>query len=132
MGYYDKAKSVPSVGPVVIAKYANAVFPDAPNTNQEAVPCFRAISPDDLPIVGEVETMKGLFLDTGHGTLGWTTGLATGDCLAQALMNRHQGWDSQNSFDLADGSKIDCRDLSPMRFVSGFPLTLTKLVYLYK
>lgn len=122
VGYREKAASVPSYGPTVLSRYARAVFPDAWNARlEEALPCFRPLSPDDIPLVGEVESVPGLFIHTGHGTLGWTTGLVTGDCTAQAITDRVQGRSSQDGvcvYTLADGTTIDRKTLSPSRFVS--------------
>lgn len=118
VGYRDKCEGVPSIAPVVMTRYAKAVFPDAVNANMDTPqPCFRSISPDDLPIVGEVPALPGLFLHTGHGTLGWTTGIATGDCLAQAIVDKLEGRDSQEgAFALPGDIEINRNDLSPKRF----------------
>lgn len=119
VGYRDKSASVPSLGPTVLSRYARSVFPDALHVRTEAaLACFRPASPDDLPLVGEVPSMPGLFLHTGHGTLGWTTGLATGDCLAQAVVDHLEGRSSQEgAFTLADESTIERSTLSPSRFI---------------
>lgn len=119
VGYPEKAKTVPSMGPTVLSRYGKTIFPDAVNVAPEDVlPCFRPCSPDDLPIVGEVSAMPGLFIHTGHGTLGWTTGLATGDCVAQAVVDSLEGRNSKDrSFVLANNKRIDRRILSPNRFV---------------
>jgi glycine/D-amino acid oxidase-like deaminating enzyme len=119
VGYRDKADAVPSVGPAVLARYAKAAFPDAVKVvSEDAVPCFRPISPDDLPLIGEVAALPGLFLHTGHGTLGWTTALATGDCVAQAVVDRLEGRDSQEGlFALSNDHMIDRKIVSPNRFV---------------
>jgi glycine/D-amino acid oxidase-like deaminating enzyme len=119
-GYREKAESVPSAGPAVLVRYARRVFPEAWNARvEEALPCFRPQSPDDIPLVGEVPSMPGLFLHTGHGTLGWTTGLATGNCVAQAVADRIEGRTSQDGvFTLADNTQIERKRLSPGRFVS--------------
>jgi glycine/D-amino acid oxidase-like deaminating enzyme len=120
VGYREKAESVPSLGPSVLARYARALFPEAANARlEEALPCFRPQSPDDIPLVGEVPSMPGLFLHHGHGTLGWTTGLATGDCVAQAVIDRLEGRSSQGGvFTLADNTQIERKTLSPDRFQS--------------
>ena len=119
-GYREKAESVPSLGPSVLARYARNLFPEAGNARlEEALPCFRPQSPDDIPLVGEVPSMPGLFLHHGHGTLGWTTGLATGDCVAQAVADRLEGHSSQDGvFALADNTQIERKTLSPSRFLS--------------
>jgi glycine/D-amino acid oxidase-like deaminating enzyme len=120
VGYRDKAESVQSLGPSVLTRYARKIVPEAWNARaEEALPCFRPQSPDDLPLVGEVPSMPDLFLHNGHGTLGWTTGLATGDCVAQAVADRLEGRSSQDGvFTLADNTQIERKTLSPGRFIS--------------
>jgi len=87
------------------------------SSERDVLQCFRAISPDDLPLAGEVPTHPGLFLHTGHGTLGWTCGLATGECLAQSIVDHMNGKNTQDgTYTLRDGSKIDRQILSPKRF----------------
>jgi len=83
------------------------------------------MSPDDLPLVGEVPTVDGLFLCTGHGSLGWTLGMATGEMLAQAVERKlQQGQDPKIGdedfmYELSDGSRVDPKVFSPRRFVSN-------------
>lgn len=117
VGYPEKATDVPSLGPPVLARYGRTMFPDATNaTIQEVLPCFRPMSPDDLPLAGEIK--PGLFVHGGHGTLGWTLGLATGECVAQAIADRISGQEiSPKYFEFADGFKIERSILSPLRFV---------------
>jgi D-amino-acid dehydrogenase len=45
----------------------------------------RPISVDDLPIIGPVPRQDGLYLATGHGTLGITLGPATGALVAREI-----------------------------------------------
>jgi D-amino-acid dehydrogenase len=118
VGYRDKAVNVPSVGPRVLARYARELCPDATVNEDDALQCFRPFSPDDLPLVGEVSSVPGLFLHTGHGTLGWTMALATADCVAQAVSDRLEPNSSTTTtFTLPDNSFIDRKILSPDRFV---------------
>lgn len=119
VGYRENGESVPSRGPAVLSKYAKQFFPNARNAEPENVlACYRPMSPDDLPIAGEVPLYPGLFLHTGHGTLGWTCGLATGHCVAQAIVDRIHGHNTQEgTFALANETHIKRYDLSPRRFV---------------
>jgi len=134
VGYAPKHKPKselvpPSVGPAVLARYAQKLFPDvidnATELEEAVLPCFRCLSPDDLPIAGEVPGKPGLFLHSGHGTLGWRCGLATGDCLAQAIVDRLQQTTNVNAntqegtFTLQDGSSMERWILSPGRFASS-------------
>jgi D-amino-acid dehydrogenase len=118
VGYRDKAVDVPSVGPRVIARYARELFPDATVNEDDALQCFRPLSPDDVPLVGEVSSVPGLFLHTGHGTLGWTMSLATAECVAQAVSDRLETTvPAATTFTLPDNTSVDRNTLSPDRFV---------------
>lgn len=118
VGYRDKATNVPSVGPRVLARYASMLCPDATVSEDNAQQCFRPISPDDIPIAGEVSSVPGLFLHTGHGTLGWTMSLATAECVAQAVSDRlEESQSTSTTFTLPDDTCIDKSLLSPDRFV---------------
>ena len=45
---------------------------------------FRPVTPSSRPLVGPAR-VRGLFLNTGHGVLGWTLACATGHDVAQAV-----------------------------------------------
>ena len=58
---------------------------------------------------------------SSKGTLGWTTGLATGECLAQAIVEGLTGEPggataNEQYFELPNGIKIERSALSPARF----------------
>jgi len=116
-GFPAKALSVKSVGPRVLARYGRTLFPDGDAAEDNSLQCFRPMSPDDLPLVGEVSSIPGLYLHTGHGTLGWTLSLATAECVAQAVCDRIAGKVPGDTFELPDGARIKRRLLSPDRFV---------------
>lgn len=46
---------------------------------------FRPMTPDGLPLVGGTR-IPGLYLNTGHGMLGWTLACATGEAAASAVL----------------------------------------------
>jgi len=118
VGYRDKAVNVQSVGPRVLARYASELCPDATVSEDDALQCFRPISPDDIPLAGEVSCVPGLFLHTGHGTLGWTMSLATAECVAQAVGDRLEAKESSlTTFTLPDNTSIERKFLSPDRFM---------------
>jgi D-amino-acid dehydrogenase len=48
---------------------------------------MRSLSPDGLPFVGPVPGLDGVHLATAHGTLGITLAPATGEMLAQQLLD---------------------------------------------
>jgi D-amino-acid dehydrogenase len=44
----------------------------------------RPVTPSNVPYLGQAR-IAGLFLNTGHGTLGWTLGPGNGELIAQAI-----------------------------------------------
>jgi D-amino-acid dehydrogenase len=48
---------------------------------------LRPMTPDGTPIVGR-STLPNLFLNTGHGTLGWTMAAGSGRVLADIVSGR--------------------------------------------
>ena len=124
VGYRNVANNIKSHASEILVRYAQALLQGEMDTDDVCVlPCFRPLSPDDLPIVGKVKKVPGLFLHTGHGTLGWTLSLATADCVGQSVedeINRDMdpcyAKGSLSYFTLADGSTIHTSVLSPDRF----------------
>jgi glycine/D-amino acid oxidase-like deaminating enzyme len=47
---------------------------------------MRSLSPDGLPYIGPVPGLDGVYLATGHGTLGITLAPLTGELLASLLL----------------------------------------------
>jgi glycine/D-amino acid oxidase-like deaminating enzyme len=119
VGYPATARSAWSHAPRVLSRYALLLFPDA---KESAVPenaraCFRPVSPDDIPIVGETRAAPNVFFHTGHGTMGWTMSYATAYCLAQVMVEKlNRDAVGSADFDLPDGRKIRRDILSPDRF----------------
>ncbi len=66
---------------------------------------LRPMTPDGTPVVGQTP-LKNLFLNTGHGTLGWTMACGSGQLLS----------------DIISGKKtaIFADDLSVLRYLPGF------------
>jgi D-amino-acid dehydrogenase len=63
----------------------NDLFPNAGDLHQLDFWCgLRPMTPDGTPIVG-VTDIPNLFLNTGHGTLGWTMSCGSGKLLADIL-----------------------------------------------
>jgi D-hydroxyproline dehydrogenase subunit beta len=54
--------------------------------------CQRPYSPDGLPLVGPYPGAEGLVLATGHGSVGVTQSLGTGEAVADGISGR--GWDA--------------------------------------
>ena len=48
---------------------------------------MRSLSPDGLPLIGPVPGLDGLYLATGHATLGITLAPATGELLSKLLLD---------------------------------------------
>jgi D-amino-acid dehydrogenase len=105
-------------GPMVLEKYGSYIFgmESARNIHGTALPCYRPMTPDDIPIVGSVRKIPRLFVHCGHGTLGWTMSLATAQCLAQDVCDEILGVEERDSYVLPDGSLLDRKILSPNRF----------------
>ena len=49
-------------------------------------------TPSNVPLVGGTR-YRNLFLDTGHGTLGWTMACGSGRALADVIARRKPGVD---------------------------------------
>lgn len=49
---------------------------------------LRPATPSNLPLIGRTH-IKNLYLNTGHGTLGWTMGVGSGRALADIIAKRH-------------------------------------------
>ena len=71
------------------------LFPGGDLTRAEFWSGLRPMTPDGTPIIGATG-IGNLFLNTGHGTLGWTMSCGSADLLAE-LVSGHQP-----SFDCAD------------------------------
>ncbi|WP_152048090.1 D-amino acid dehydrogenase [Aureimonas psammosilenae] len=62
---------------------------------------LRPMTPDGTPVIGPTK-VKGLFLNTGHGTLGWTMSCGSGKLIADLVSGRPP--------------EIDARDLAVSRY----------------
>ncbi|MCE2575472.1 D-amino acid dehydrogenase [Komagataeibacter sp. FNDCR2] len=66
---------------------------------------LRASTPDGTPIIGPAGRFSNLWLNTGHGTLGWTMACGSGRVLADRMSGRR--------------TEIPCLDLSPDRYTTA-------------
>ncbi|NNG25399.1 D-amino acid dehydrogenase [Telluria aromaticivorans] len=85
----------------------NDLFPGAGDTSQAAFwTGLRAMTPDSTPVVGATP-LRNLFLNTGHGTLGWTMACGSASVIA----------------DLVSGKKpaIRADDLAVFRYAGAEP-----------
>lgn len=69
----------------------NGLFPNAGDTSQALFwTGLRPMTPDGTPIIGKASAVySNVWLNTGHGTLGWTMACGSGQVLADLLAN-HQ------------------------------------------
>lgn len=82
------------------------LFPQGGHNDQaEFWSGLRPMTPDGTPIVGRTP-LKNLFLNTGHGTLGWTMACGSGQLLADVISGVTPA--------------ISADDLSVMRYLPGF------------
>ena len=67
---------------------------------------LRPMTPDGTPVVGR-SPMQNLFLNTGHGTLGWTMAAGSGRVLADIVSGRR--------------AEIEAADLGYSRYLRARP-----------
>jgi D-amino-acid dehydrogenase len=71
-----------------IVAAARALFPDGADWDRpNAWVGFRPMTPDGLPFVGRAR-LSNLWLDTGHGSLGWTMSCGSARLLADLVAGR--------------------------------------------
>jgi D-amino-acid dehydrogenase len=71
-----------------LAHSVSDLFPDAGSATNATFWCgLRPMTPDGPPIVGPTR-YKNLFVNTGHGTLGWTMACGSGKVLADIMSGR--------------------------------------------
>jgi len=56
---------------------------------------FRPMSADGLPYIGETSN-KGLWINTGHGHLGWTLATGSAELLADLIMGKPTALDTSS------------------------------------
>jgi D-amino-acid dehydrogenase len=83
---YDTAVS--RVRCAAIAQRVRELFPGLGGiTAHESWTGLRPATPDNVPIIGRTR-LRNLFLNTGHGTLGWTLACGSGRALADLVSGR--------------------------------------------
>nr|WP_027166781.1 D-amino acid dehydrogenase [Mesorhizobium sp. WSM3224] len=79
------------------------LFPGSGDLKAASFWCgLRPMTPDGPPLIGQSE-VANLYLNTGHGTLGWTMACGSAKVLADIMSNRVP--------------EINARDLSPERYL---------------
>ena len=70
-----------------LLRYTKSVFPDLKWKTRRPAWCgIRPMTPDDLPIVGDVPRVKKLYVNLGHGSSGWTFSAGTGMLAASHVL----------------------------------------------
>lgn len=65
-----------------------SLFPASGDLSRATIWCgLRPMTPDGVPIVGTTP-LQNLFLNTGHGTLGWTMACGSGHAIADIISGR--------------------------------------------
>ena len=71
-----------------LVRRAREVFPDAADYEHPVYWAgLRPATPSNVPLVGKTR-IRNLYLNTGHGTLGWTMGAGSGKAIADILSGR--------------------------------------------
>jgi glycine/D-amino acid oxidase-like deaminating enzyme len=68
-----------------IAERSSPVFRPGRITTRQA--CFRPVTHDSLPLIGKVSGSKGLYVATGHNVWGILNAPATGEALAEQIID---------------------------------------------
>lgn len=73
----------------------NDLFPGAGDLNNATFWCgLRPMTPDSVPIIGKTP-VSNLYMNTGHGTLGWTMSQGSARLVADIINNQEPEIDSQ-------------------------------------
>jgi D-amino-acid dehydrogenase len=71
-----------------IVRRVQQLFPGATDANRAQFwSGLRPATPSNVPLIGR-STLRNLFLNTGHGTLGWTHACGSGQALADIMSGR--------------------------------------------
>lgn len=71
-----------------LTRRTRELFPDACNYEEPAYwTGLRPLTPSNVPYIGKTK-LSNLFLNTGHGTLGWTMGCGSGKAIAEIVSGR--------------------------------------------
>jgi D-amino-acid dehydrogenase len=79
----------------LIVSRALGLFPGAGDPAKAALWAgLRPVTPDSVPLIGP-SPLAGLFLNTGHGTLGWTMGVGSGRLIADLMLGKKPAIDPE-------------------------------------
>jgi D-amino-acid dehydrogenase len=86
IGGYSRALSTSRCNQLV--QRARAMFPSALDfDNVQFWSGLRPTTPSNVPLIGRTR-IGNLYLNTGHGSLGWTMGVGSGKALADLVSGR--------------------------------------------
>jgi glycine/D-amino acid oxidase-like deaminating enzyme len=74
--------------------------------------CFRPVTQDGLPLIGPVPDMRGVYVATGHSVWGILNAPATGEAMAELILD---GATSNVSTGAFDPARLDALDASELR-----------------
>lgn len=78
---------LPARGRETLELSVSSLFPGAGDLEQADFWCgLRPMTPDSTPVIGPTR-IENLFLNTGHGTLGWTMACGSGRLIADLISN---------------------------------------------
>jgi D-amino-acid dehydrogenase len=84
---YDNALRPQRRGP--LDRSLGDLFPEAGDLARASFWCgLRPMTPDGTPVLGRSGKYPNLFLNTGHGTLGWTMAAGSGRVLSDLISGR--------------------------------------------
>ncbi|OQR94943.1 D-amino acid dehydrogenase small subunit [Achlya hypogyna] len=86
-----------------LLKHAKKCFPDGylDEAGMQTQVCLRPVSADEVPLIGQT-LVENLFINTGHGSRGWTLSFGSGALLADQISGR--------------APEINIEKYSPLRF----------------
>lgn len=70
-----------------LVRRTHTIFPRLSASNVEFWAGLRPATPSNVPLIGATR-LSNLYLNTGHGTLGWTMACGTGKLLADIVAGR--------------------------------------------
>ncbi|OIN14005.1 D-amino acid dehydrogenase [Oceanisphaera psychrotolerans] len=84
----DFNADLPNARRETIAQSVTSLFPEGGKVDEAVFwTGFRPMTPDGTPIIGATR-YKNLWLNTGHGTLGWTMGAGSGKLIADLISGK--------------------------------------------
>jgi glycine/D-amino acid oxidase-like deaminating enzyme len=81
--------------------------------------CFRPVTADGLPLIGAVPGAKGAYVATGHSVWGILNAPATGEAMAELILNGAAGSVDLSPLDPARLTALDPDRISVTRRLGG-------------